>query len=36
MTLVRLSMRLPSQWDAVTGVGTPNYEKLAQAVKALP
>ena len=23
-------------WDAVTGVGTPNYEKLAQAVQALP
>jgi len=23
-------------WDAVTGVGTPNYEKLVQAVKALP
>jgi len=23
-------------WDPVTGVGTPNYEKLAQAVLALP
>jgi len=23
-------------WDAVTGVGTPNYEKLAKAVAALP
>ena len=25
-----------SGWDAVTGVGTPNYEKLAQAVLSLP
>ena len=23
-------------WDAATGVGTPNYQKLVEAVKALP
>ena len=23
-------------WDPVTGLGTPNYEKLAAVVKALP
>jgi hypothetical protein len=36
MGIFRYGTQRTTCWDAVTGLGTPNYEKLAKVVTALP